>query len=85
MKKLFSVLKYTKDYKKYTALNIVFNILFSVFSVFSITLAIPFLKLIFESDMTYYQNMLNEPLPEFGYNTKYASAFGAIIKWQNTL
>jgi subfamily B ATP-binding cassette protein MsbA len=76
MKKLFSVLKYTKDYKKYTALNIVFNILFSVFSVFSITLAIPFLKLIFESDMTYYQNMLNEPLPEFGYNTKYASAFG---------
>ena len=76
MKMLFSVLKYTKDYKKYTALNIVFNILFSVFSVFSITLAIPFLKLIFESDMTYYQNMLNEPLPEFGYNTKYASAFG---------
>jgi subfamily B ATP-binding cassette protein MsbA len=76
MKKLFSVLKYTKDYKKYTALNIVFNILFSIFSVFSITLAIPFLKLIFENDISYYQNMLNKPLPAFGYNTDYASAWG---------
>lgn len=76
MKKLFSVLKYTKDYKQYTVLNIVFNILFSIFSVFSITLAVPFLKLIFESDISYYQNLLNEPLPEFGYNAKYASALG---------
>ncbi len=46
------------------------------FLFFQLPFAIPFLKLIFESDMTYYQNMLNEPLPEFGYNTKYASAFG---------
>jgi len=76
MKKLFSVLKYTKDYKKYTTLNIIFNVLFSIFSVFSITLAVPFLKLIFESDMSYYQDLLNEPLPEFGYNAKYASALG---------
>lgn len=76
MKKLFSVLKYTKDYKKYTALNILFNVLFSIFSVFSITLAVPFLKLIFESDISYYKDLLNEPLPEFGYNAKYASALG---------
>lgn len=76
MKKLFSVLKYTKDYKKYTYLNILFNVLFSVFSVFSITLAIPFLKLIFESDMSYYQNIVDKGLPAFGYNTTYASAWG---------
>ena len=76
MKKLFSVLKYTRDYKKYTYLNILFNVLFSVFSVFSITLAIPFLKLIFESDTSYYQNIVDKGLPAFGYNTTYASAWG---------
>lgn len=76
MKKLFSVLKYTKDYKKYTALNIVFNILFSVFSVFSITLAIPFLKMIFDSDLSYYQDLINKGLPPLKYNAEYASSWG---------
>ncbi len=76
MKKLFSVLKYTKNYKKYTYLNILFNILFSVFSVFSITLFIPFLKLIFESDVNYYQDILNKGLPAFEYNTNYFSSWG---------
>lgn len=76
MKKLFSVLKYTRDYKKYTYLNILFNILFSVFSVFSITLAIPFLKLIFDSDLNYYQDLLNKGLPPMEYNAKYFSAWG---------
>lgn len=76
MKKLFSVLKYVKDYKKYTYLNILFNILFSVFSVFSITLFIPFLKLIFESDMSYYQDIVNKGLPVFEYNVKSASEWG---------
>jgi subfamily B ATP-binding cassette protein MsbA len=76
MKKLFSVLKYTRDYKKYTYLNILFNILFSIFSVFSITLAIPFLKLIFDSDLTFYQDLLNKGLPPLEYNAKYVSAWG---------
>ncbi len=76
MKKLFSVLKYTRDYKKYTYLNILFNIFFSIFSVFSITLAIPFLKLIFDSDVTYYQDLVNKGLPTFEYSAAYASAWG---------
>jgi subfamily B ATP-binding cassette protein MsbA len=76
MKKLFSVLKYTREYKKYTYLNILFNILFSVFSVFSLTLLIPFLKLIFNSDANYYQDLLNKGLPQMEYSTAYISAWG---------
>ncbi len=76
MKKLFSVLRYNKNYKKYTYLNILFNILFSIFSVFSITLAIPFLKLIFDSEPGYYQTLLNDGLPQFEYSTNYATKFG---------
>lgn len=75
MKKLFSVLKYTRDYKKYTYLNILFNILFAVFSVFSFTFLIPFLKLIFNSDTAYYQELLDKGLPTLEYSTAYASAW----------
>jgi ATP-binding cassette, subfamily B, bacterial MsbA len=70
MKKLFSVLKYTKDYKKYTALNILFNIFFSIFSVFSISLTIPFLELIFTSKTTDYQAIVDKGAPLFNMNMK---------------
>ncbi|MBK8367140.1 MAG: ABC transporter ATP-binding protein [Bacteroidetes bacterium] len=70
MKKLFSVLKYTKDYKKYTTLNILFNIFFSVFSVFSISLTIPFLELIFTSKTTDYQAIVDKGAPLFDMNMK---------------
>ncbi len=76
MKKLFSVFKYTKNYRKETSLNIFFNVLFSIFSVFSITLVIPFLKLIFDSDMGDYQELLANGLPPMEYTAKYASAWG---------
>lgn len=76
MKKLFIVLKYTKDYKKYTVLNIVFNILFAIFSVFSITLAIPFLKLLFEVQTDeFYQETVAKGLPAFKYSASYANAW----------
>lgn len=70
MKKLFSVLKYTKNYKKYTGLNIVFNILFSILSVFSISLVIPFLELIFKSDFSDYQKIVDAGMPEISFNVK---------------
>jgi len=50
MKNFFSVLKYIKGYWGYASLNIFFNILFSFFSVFSITLVIPFLDLLFQQN-----------------------------------
>lgn len=48
MKKLFSVLKYSRNYKGYIVANVIFNILFAIFNAVSLTLAIPFLKLLFE-------------------------------------
>lgn len=50
MFKLFSVLKYIKGYWNYAFLNIAFNILYSVFSVVSIALVFPFLKLLNSSN-----------------------------------
>ena len=59
MIKLFSVFKYIKGYWKYAGQNIAFNILFSVFSVFSITLIIPFLDLLFEKDAAKYNEYVS--------------------------
>lgn len=48
MLKLFSVLKYTKNYKAYTTFNVLFNILFALFSAASLGLIVPFTELIFK-------------------------------------
>ena len=76
MKKLFSVLKYTKDYKGYTALNILFNIFFSIFSVFSISLVIPFLELIFKDDISKLQDIVNKGLPQLSFSMKGITEWG---------
>ncbi|MES2515459.1 MAG: ABC transporter ATP-binding protein [Bacteroidota bacterium] len=76
MKKLFSVLKYTRDYKGYTALNIIFNILFAVFSVFSISLTIPFLELIFKKDVSDYQEILQGTAPALSFSMKGITDWG---------
>ena len=76
MKKLFSVLKYTKNYKSQTRLNILFNILFAIFSIFSISLSIPFLKLIFDNEsIAFYQDIVTKGLPPFAYSGSYANAW----------
>lgn len=62
--KLFSVLKYIKGYWNYAVLNIIFNILFSVFSVVSITLIFPFLKLL-TSGNDELLALYNTPRPAF--------------------
>jgi subfamily B ATP-binding cassette protein MsbA len=76
MKKLFSVLKYTKDYKGYTALNIVCNIFFAIFSVFSISLTIPFLELIFKDDTAKLQEVVTKGLPHLSLSLKGISEWG---------
>ncbi len=76
MKKLFSVLKYTKDYKGYTALNIVCNIFFAIFSVFSISLTIPFLELIFKDDTAKLQEVVDKDLPHISLSLKGISEWG---------
>ena len=47
MKKFYRVLAYIKPYKNFAWLNILFNILTVVFSLFSFTLLVPFLNLLF--------------------------------------
>lgn len=72
MIKLFSVFKYIKGYWKYAGQNIAFNVLFSIFSVFSITLIIPFLDLLFEKDISKYKEYVSNfasfsPQPSIAY------------------
>lgn len=59
--KLFAAIKYLKGYWHYALLNIVSNLLFSVFSVVSITLVIPFLDVLFQPE-SFFQNILSTPI-----------------------
>ncbi len=58
--KLFAAIKYLKGYWHYAILNILSNILFSVFSVVSITLVTPFLDVLFQPD-SFFQELVNHP------------------------
>src|ERR1700757_1112720 len=66
--KLFRVFRYIKGYWNYASLNILFNVLFSVFSVVSIALVIPFMQLLFQKDSADYIKILNEGKPAFSMN-----------------
>lgn len=59
MRSLFSVFKYIKGYWSYAIQNIIFNVLYSVFAVFSITLVIPFLDLLFKQDYKAYADYIS--------------------------
>lgn len=63
--KLFRVFKYIKGYWSFASLNIFFNILFSVFSVVSIALVIPFMQLLFQKGKEDYVKILSEGKPLF--------------------
>ncbi|MBK9283954.1 MAG: ABC transporter ATP-binding protein [Sphingobacteriaceae bacterium] len=71
MKKLFSVLKYTGNYKGYTLLNILFNILFSLFSAATLALIAPFLELLFKTDLIDIGFMVLKGPPEFSLSSEY--------------
>jgi len=72
MKKLFSVLKYAKNYKGYLTANVTFNILFALFNAVSLTLAMPFLKLLFEpSSATQMGFILLKGKPDFELSSEY--------------
>ena len=67
--KLFSVFKYIKGYWNHAWMNIVCNILFSVFSLFSLVLVKPFLDLLFLHDELYYKEILKKGAPVFQANS----------------
>ncbi len=65
MGKLFSVLKYIKGYWSYASLNIGFNVLFSLFSVVSIALVMPFMDLLFKTDPQFYADAIKNAPTHF--------------------
>jgi subfamily B ATP-binding cassette protein MsbA len=67
--KLFSVFKYIKGYWNHAWMNIICNILFSVFSLFSLVLVKPFLDLLFLHDEIYYKDILQKGVPIFQANS----------------
>jgi len=71
MGKLFSVLKYINGYWRYASLNIAFNILFSLFSVVSIALVIPFMDLLFKTDPQFYLDAINNAPKHFEPTTTF--------------
>lgn len=62
MKKISRILTYLKNYKLYAALNILFNLLFVLFSIVSLATVIPFLNIIFEQSAPIYTK------PDFALN-----------------
>jgi ATP-binding cassette, subfamily B, bacterial MsbA len=70
--KLFSVFKYIKGYWSYAWINVLCNIFFSVFSLFSLVLVKPFLDLLF-SEPAYYQGILQKGAPVFEASTRWAN------------
>ena len=65
MKHFFKIIKYIKPYHKYVVLNIFFNILTAFFSLFSISMIIPFLSLLFGTSQKIHET------PEFEYSISY--------------
>jgi ATP-binding cassette, subfamily B, bacterial MsbA len=65
MKKFFGVLRYVKGYWNYAALNIVFNILSVIFSLFSIAMLFPFLQVLLLGNDTSRQETILKGVPSF--------------------
>jgi len=78
---LFSVFKYIKGYWNHAWLNIVCNILFSVFSIFSLVLLKPFLDLLFSQEEAI-KIVLQKGLPAFKLSTSWFNdAFPYYLAW----
>ena len=75
MRKLFSVLKYTKNYKGYTTLNITFNILFAILSASILALIAPFLDLLFKNNSDGLQKIITAGAPQFSMTSSYFQHF----------
>jgi subfamily B ATP-binding cassette protein MsbA len=68
MKKFFGVLRYVDGYWRYAIWNIIFNILSLVFSLFSILMLLPFLKVLFSGDTKELESFAAQK-PEMNWST----------------
>lgn len=71
MKKLFSVLKYCRDYASSASLSVFFNILYALFSVAALGLIAPFLTLLFQKTNGELQEIITQGLPAFTFTGAY--------------
>jgi len=55
MKDLFKILKYVKNYPGFVSLNVLFNILSVFFNLFSLSMIVPFLRLLFDKTNLVYK------------------------------
>jgi len=69
MKKFFGVLRYVNGYWRYGILNITFNILSVLFSLFSIAMLFPFLKVLFSNDPQQIIQIITKGKPVFSFTT----------------
>lgn len=65
MKKFFGVLRYVKGYWNYAALNIFFNILSVIFSLFSLAMLFPFLQVLLLGDDATLAQAIKKGAPSF--------------------
>ncbi len=65
MRDIIRVFKFVRGYRKYALLNIFFNLLYSIFSLFSLALLKPFLDLLFNTTTTDYTATLAKGKPVF--------------------
>jgi ABC-type multidrug transport system fused ATPase/permease subunit len=70
MRKFFGVLRYVKGYWRYGILNIVFNIISVIFSLFSIAMLFPFLQILFSENNTKLEEIIENGKPIFSFSTK---------------
>lgn len=75
MRKLFGVLKYARNYKGYTVLNIIFNILFAVFSAATLALIKPFIELLFNTNSGSLEELIRKGPPPFSLSSSFAEGF----------
>ncbi len=70
MKSIFGILQYVKGYWRYAILNIVFNIISALFSLFSIAMLFPFLQVLFSNDSKKMDAILQMGQPEFHFSSE---------------
>lgn len=70
MQKFLSILKLVIPYKKYAFLNVFFNLLSIVFSLFSLTMIMPVLDLLFLQTDEFIQKNIQQELPSIGFSVE---------------
>ena len=71
MKSLIKIVRLARDFKKYIAFSVFFNIVSSFFSLFSFVLVAPLLDIIFNKDDTFYAEVLEKGEPVFSFSKDY--------------